>query len=38
VLSFRQTKSIDIREHSREFNLDEGVKRYAAVYSEMLSR
>jgi glycosyltransferase involved in cell wall biosynthesis len=38
VLSFRQSKSIDIREHSREFNLDEGVKRYAAIYSEMLSR
>ncbi len=37
VLSFLQSKSIDIREQSREFTLDEGVARYAAVYSEMLS-
>ena len=38
VLSFLQSKRIDIREQSREFTLDEGVERYAAIYSELLSR
>jgi glycosyltransferase involved in cell wall biosynthesis len=28
--------SVDIRENSREFDLEEGIARYAEVYSELL--
>jgi glycosyltransferase involved in cell wall biosynthesis len=36
VLAYNEAKIIDIRENSREFMLEEGVERYASVYSEML--
>jgi len=36
VLNARQANKLDIRTASHEFRLEEGVRRYAAVYSELL--
>lgn len=36
VLRAKESKQVSIRENSREFALDEGVARYAAVYRELL--
>jgi glycosyltransferase involved in cell wall biosynthesis len=37
VISYREARSVNIRENSREFALEEGVARYAAVYRELLN-
>ena len=37
ILAFNDSKRINIRENSREFALEEGVARYATVYSELLA-
>jgi glycosyltransferase involved in cell wall biosynthesis len=38
VLAARDTRRVSIRESSREFSLEEGVDRYAAVYRELLNQ
>jgi glycosyltransferase involved in cell wall biosynthesis len=37
VIRFTETSAVNIRENSREFALEEGVARYAAVYRELLN-
>ncbi|MBE0623741.1 MAG: glycosyltransferase [Burkholderiales bacterium] len=37
VIRFNETSTVSIRENSREFALEEGVARYAAVYRELLN-
>lgn len=37
VIKFQETENLNIRENNREFALEEGVARYAAVYQELLS-
>jgi len=36
VTAFKKTGTVNIRENSREFALEEGVARYATVYEELL--
>lgn len=38
VIEFQKTQSLNIRESSREFALEEGTARYAAVYQELLAQ
>lgn len=37
VIEYQKATTVNIRENSREFALDEGVARYAAVYKELLN-
>jgi len=37
VMAFKKRGFVSIRNNSREFGLDEGVARYAAVYNELLT-
>jgi len=38
VIAFKKSGMVNIRENSREFALEEGVVRYAAVYQELLDK
>ena len=37
VIGYQKANTVNIRENSREFALEEGVARYAAVYQELLN-
>lgn len=37
AIAYKETSFVNIRENSREFALEEGVARYAAVYRELLN-
>lgn len=37
IINFQKENTVNIRENSREFHLDEGVARYETVYKELLN-